>query len=136
MKDQGDIRISLLLFSVGGVHFGIESGQVAGMAAYDGEQAEDLFWFHEEMGYGDKTASYHSPTILTIRSEAGLPYRIIIDSMEDITEFSQNDIALFPALIEALVLRRGMWGVLSRNGCMVLLLDFQRLLKGKRSNFI
>jgi hypothetical protein len=130
MNDKGEIlRLDLLLFSVCGVHFGVDAGQVTGIAAYDGEQAEDLFWFHEEMGYGDKMVRYHSPTTLTIRTGVGLPYRVIIDSMEDIAEFSQHDISLFPALMEPFALQKGMWGILARRGTMVLLLDFLRLFK-------
>lgn len=129
MKEKVDIRLSLLLFSVGGVHFGVDAGQVSGIAAYDGEQAEDLFWFHEEMEYAEKEVSYHSPTVITIRDEAGLPYRVIIDLMEDIKEFSQNDIAPFPALLEPLALKRGFWGIILRNGIIIILLDFIRLLR-------
>lgn len=133
MSDNGTIRLDLLLFSVDGVHFGVDAGQVTGIATYDGERAEDLFWFHEEIGYGDRRVTYNSPAIVTIRTRNGLPYRVIIDSMEDIAEFSQADISLFPALLEPFSLRMGMWGILSRHGKMVFLLDLQRLLKERRS---
>ena len=129
MNDNGDIRLDLLLFSVGGVHFGADAGQVAGIAVYDGEQADDLFWFHEEFEYGDAALTYSSPTVVTIRTTGVPSYRLIIDSMEDIAEFSQNDIRLFPALLEPFAIRRGLWGVLPRNGIMVLLVDFQRFLR-------
>jgi len=133
MNDENDIRLGLLLFSVCGVHFGVDAGQVTGIAAYDGEQADDLFWFHEVLEYGDAGHTYFSPTVITIRTGVGLSSRMIIDRMEDIVDFSQNDIRLFPALLEPLVIRRGLWGILLRNDCMVLLLDFKRLLKERRS---
>ncbi|HXE96424.1 MAG TPA: hypothetical protein VN642_08465 [Dongiaceae bacterium] len=129
MSGEDDIRLELLFFSVGGVHFAVDSGQVAGIATYDGEQADDLFWFHEEMGYDGNSVSYHSPNIVTIRTGGVSSYRVIIDSMEDIAEFSQNDIRLFPPLLEVFSLRRGMWGVLPRHGRMVLLVDFKRLIR-------
>jgi len=132
MNDENDIRLGLLLFSVCGVHFGVDAGQVTGIAAYDGEQADDLFWFHEVLEYGDAGHTYFSPTVITIRTGVGLSSRMIIDRMEDIVDFSQNDIRLFPALLEPLVIRRGLWGILLRNDCMVLLLDFKRLLKERR----
>ena len=129
MSGNDTIRIDLLLFSVGGVHFGADAGQVTGIAVYDGEQAEELFWFHEKMGYGDREVVYDSPTVVTIRSDKGSPYRVVIDSMEDIAEFSQDDISLFPAMLEPFSMRMGMWGILQRHGEMVLLLDLPRLLK-------
>lgn len=129
MSGNDTILLDLLLFSVGGIHFGVDAGQVTGIAAYDGEQDEELFWFHEKMGYGDRKVVYDSPTVVTIRSGKGSPYRVVIDSMEDIAEFSQDDISLFPALLEPFSLRMGMWGILQRQGEIVLLLDLPRLLK-------
>lgn len=132
MNDVRDIRLNLLLFSVYGVCFGVEAGQVTGITLYDGEQADDLFWFHEELGYDTAVATYISPTVVTIRTGCESSYRVIIDRMEDVTEFSQNDICLFPSLLEPFTLRKGLWGILPRNKIMVLLLDFQRLLKERR----
>ena len=134
MNDKGEQQLAslnLLTFSVGGVHFGIDAEQVAGIGAYDGDQAEDLFWFHEELEYGDAAVSYASPTVVTIRTGDGQSYRVIIDSMEDIAEFSQDDIRLFPELLEPFTMRRGLWGILPVNGIMVLLLDVQLFLKQK-----
>lgn len=129
MSGNNTIRLDLLLFSVGGVHFGVDAGQVTGIAAYDGEQGEELFWFHEKMGYGDREVVYVSPTVVMIRSGKGSPYRVVIDSMEDIAEFCQDDISLFPPLLEPFSMRTGMWGILQRHGEMVLLLDLPRILK-------
>lgn len=131
MNDESDIRIDLLLFSVCGVYFGADAGQVTGIAAYDGEQADDLFWFHELLEYGDAACTYFSPTVITVRTGGVPSYRVIIDKMEDIVDFSQNDIRLFPELLEPFTLRNGMWGILPRDECMVLLVDFKRLSKGK-----
>lgn len=132
MNDEGDIRLDLLLFSLGGVHFGVDAGQVTGVAVYDGEQADDLFWLHEELEYGAAAATYVAPTVVTVRTGCVPSYRVIIDKMEDVAELSQNDIRPFPALLEPFTLRKGLWGILPRNGSMVLLLDFQRLLKERR----
>jgi len=122
--------LNLLLFSVCGVHFGVDAGQVSEIAVYAGEQAEDLFWFHEELEYGAAAAAvtYLSPTVVTIRTGRVQSYRVVIDSMEDIADFSQNDICLFPALLEPFTLQNGLWGILPRDGRMVLLVDFKRLL--------
>jgi chemotaxis signal transduction protein len=133
MSDSDDIRLDLLLFSVGGVHFGADAGQVVEIAVYGGEQADDLFWFHKELEYGDVAPTYFSPTVVTIRTGGVQPYRVIIDSMEDVAGFLQNDIRLFPALLEPFALKRGMWGILLLHGRMVLLVDFIRLLKERQS---
>ena len=117
------------------MHFGVDAEQVAGIADFDGEASDDLFWFHEELEYGDAAAKYSSPMVATIRTGCAQSYRIIIDKMEDIAEYSQNDIRLFPELLEPFALRRGLWGILLRNGTMVLLVDFQRLLQVKRTEY-
>jgi hypothetical protein len=132
MSDTVDIRLDLLLFSVCGVYFGVESGQVEAIAAFDDKQADDLFWFHEELEYGEAGFTYVSPTVITIKTEHVRSYRVIIDGMEDIAECSHTDISLFPDMLEPFTLRRGLWGILPRNGHMVLLVDFKRLLKEKR----
>lgn len=125
--------LSLFLFTVGGVSYGIDADQIAEIAAYNGEKADDLFWLHEEMCYGAKTVSYHSPTVITIRTGMASSYRVIIDSMEDIAEFSHNDLTFFPTLLEPFVFPRGLWGILLRRGSMILLLDFKRLLRERTS---
>jgi len=129
MSGPGESPLHLLLFSVGGVRFGVDLEQVSAMSAYGGEQGEDLFWFHEEMAYGEEPVPYGSPTVIAIRTGDERPYRVIIDSMEDIASFSLHRIRLLPALVEPLALRRGIWGVLPRDGDLVLLVDFRRLLQ-------
>lgn len=133
MSDNVEINVNLLLFSVGGVHFGVDAEQVTEIAAYGGEPFDDLHWFHTELEYDGVPPTYHSPTIVTVRTKNDQSYRVIIDSMEDITEFNQNDINLFPPLLEPFAIRRGLWGVLHGNGHLVLLIDFQLLLKQNRS---
>lgn len=133
IHDRNFSLLNLLLFSVCGVHFGVDAGQVSAVTAYDGEQGGDLFWLHEMLDYGDAAAGYVSPAVVTIRMAGAPPCQVVIDSMEDITEFSLNDIHLFPALLEPFAIKRGMWGILPLNGKMVLLVDFQLLLKQKRS---
>ncbi len=98
------------------------------MAAYRAEEENNLFRLHEVLNYG-YSITYSSPTILTIRTGGSRNFRLIIDSMENIAEFNQNDIRPFPALLEPCALRKGMWGILLLDGKMVLLLDFQRLAR-------
>lgn len=134
MSEQSDASLNLFLFSVGGVHFAVDAEQAVGMVSYAGEEAPDLFWAHEELGFGSPV-SYQSPMVVTVRTPDGRPYRVIIDAMEDIAEFDRNEIKLFPELVEFAALRNGMWGVLVRDEHMVLLVDFQRLIQKKHSHF-
>lgn len=131
MSSLDGIRLNLLLFSVGGVHFGMDAELAAAITEYHGEEADDLFWFHEEIGFGGAMPVYSAPTIITVRGEDSLSYRVIIDKLEDIAGISPVDIQPFPPLVESLVLRKGMWGVTVRDGRMVLLVDFMRLLRHK-----
>jgi hypothetical protein len=133
MSTPGGTSLNLLLFSVGGVCFGTEADQIENMAACNGEENDDLLRFHDLLNYGYDSITYSSPAIITIRTGGVSKYRVIIDSMEDIAEFSQNDIRPFPALLEPLALRSGMWGILHRNESMVLLVDFLRLIKDTKS---
>lgn len=133
MSDPAAMRLNLLLFAIEHVHFAIDADQVAAVTTYAGEQQDDLFWFHEVLGYGDKPVAYSAPVIVTIRTDNDRKCRVIIDSLEDIAEFSQCSLRLFPPLLEPFALRSGMWGVLPRDGKMVLLVDFERLLKQRVS---
>lgn len=133
MNVPPEMRLNLLLFAIEQVHFAIDADQVAAVNTYAGEQQDDLFWFHEVLGYGDKPVVYSAPVIVTIRTEHERTYRVIIDSMEDIAEFSHSSLRLFPPLLEPFALRSGMWGVLPRDGEMILLVDFKRLLKQRVS---
>jgi len=123
--------LNLLLFSVRGVHFGIDAEQALETAAYDGEGADDLLWFHEELEFAMTSAVYAAPTIITVGTRGGRQYRVIIDAMEDIAEYSWQDIRPFPAIMEPFTMRNGIWGILPRNGRMTLLVDFIRLFNGK-----
>ena len=133
MNYEGDISLDILLFKVSGVHFGVDAGQVSGIADYEGEKSDDLFWFNEELEYSDATEVYFLPSVVTIRTECAQSYRVIVDGIEDVAEFSLNDIKLFPDLIHSFALRKGLWGILPRNGVLVMLVDFMLLLKQKRS---
>lgn len=125
------LHLNLLLFSVGGLCFGVDVEQIETMARYDGEVGADLHWFHKVLGFAEKEISYLLPTVLSIRTGSGESYRVIIDKMEDIAEYGCNAILPFPLLLEPYALRQGMWGVLPRAGQMVLLVDFQRMAGGE-----
>jgi chemotaxis signal transduction protein len=129
MSQASDMRLNLLLFKVGGVCFGCDSDQVAGVAHLTGDDGDDLFWFHEELGFPREVA-YLAPATVTVRT-GGCPYRVIIDQMEEIAEFDVSSLRLLPLLLEPFALRRGIWGILQSNQRLFLLVDFRLLLKNK-----
>ena len=81
------------------------------------------------MGFGTAAITYQTPTVVTIAPS----YRVIIDFMEDIVGFRKVDIHPFPELLEPFTLRKGLWGVVVKDGRMILLVDFIRLLRERRS---
>lgn len=125
------VPLNLLLFTVGGVRFGSDADQATGMAPFNGEDASDLRWFHEEVGFAAKPVTYRAPTIVSIRTGGRKPYRVVIDALDEIAEFGREDIRLFPTLLEPYAMRKGIWGILPRPRHLVLLVDFQLLLKHK-----
>ena len=133
MSDAGDTHgpcsLNLLLFSVGGVHFGVDADQVEGTFSCQGEDPDGLHWFHKELDYGDDTVVYGAPTILGIRTGDSHSYRVVIDMMEDVTGIVADDIHPFPPFVEPFALRKGIWGIVMRDDRMVLLVDFYRILK-------
>jgi len=136
MKEKDDIRLALLLFSICGVHFAVDTEQLTEIIEFNGANSSNLLRFHEIIDFGNLSVVYNAPTILSIKTLNNDSYRVIIDSMEEIADFSQNDIRLIPPLIEPFTLRCGIWGVLIRKGQMVLLLDFYRLLHEKPSRYV
>jgi hypothetical protein len=130
MSQDLDIRLNLLLFKVGGVSFGCDADQVAGITHLTGEDGGDLFWFHEELGFS-REVGYLAPATVTVRTGGAGSYRVIIDQMEDIAAFDVSSLRLLPLLLEPFALQRGIWGILQSNQRLFLLVDFRLLLKNK-----
>lgn len=127
-----ETQLNLLLFTVGGVRFGCPAEQASGMTSRDPGEACEACWFHEEAGFPGPV-SYAAPTVVTIRTGGPRPYRVIIDSMDEIAAFGSRELRLFPALLEPFALRRGLWAILPHKGHLVLLVDFQILSRRKQS---
>jgi hypothetical protein len=123
------VDLKLLLFSLAGVFFGIDVAQIEAMFAYDGEEAQDLFRFHEELGIDGKAIVYNTPTVLTVRTEDSRKYRVIIDGPEDLVDICMDEIRPFPRIMAPSLIRKGMWGVVLRGKRKILLVDFLHLLR-------
>ncbi len=123
------LELDLLLFSVEGVSFGVDAEQVEGILSWQGGGADGLAWFHRELGYAGDTITYRAPSVLKIRTEDARNYLVIIDMLQDVTRVVAGDIHPFPSLVEPYALHKGMWGIVVKDGRMILLVDFQRLMR-------
>jgi hypothetical protein len=135
MRSRGNARdgsfVNLLFFSACGVRFAVDADQVAGTAAFEEESEEGPPRLFTVMGCGDQSVDKRGATMLTIKSNNLEPFRLVVDVLEDMAGISVGDIRSLPPLIEPFALQRGMWGVIVRDGKLVLLMDFQRLMKNK-----
>lgn len=135
MKDRSANRqpsdITLLFFSAGGVRFAVDADQVAETVVIPNEPDDRVPCLLTLMGCDDRLIDRHDSTMLVVKTNDTTPFRIIVDGLEDMVEMSTAHIHPFPPLLESFALQRGMWGVIERDGGLVLLLDFQRLMGNK-----
>ena len=115
--------LHLFLFSVGGACIGVDADQVSSIEAYDSDD-NSLTWFHEIMNYGVRTVDYIRPAVITLKTASCLPRRLIVDSIEEITEIALEEIYPFPELLEPYLLTYGLWGILIRRNRMIFIMDF------------
>jgi chemotaxis signal transduction protein len=120
-------ELDLLLFSVGGVSFGVDAEQVEEILSWQG--GDGSAWFHRELGYPSDTISYRAPSVLKIKTEDAGHYQVIIDLLQDVTRIVAGDIHPFPPVVEPFALHKGMWGIVVKDERMILLVDFQRLMR-------
>ncbi|NVN93320.1 MAG: hypothetical protein HXX11_22370 [Desulfuromonadales bacterium] len=134
MNDRGTSRhsdITLLFFSAGGVRFAVDADQVTRSVTISVEPNDGVPRLLTLMGCDDRLIDHHNSIMLNVKSNDSKPYRIIVDVLEDMAEISTAHIHPFPPLVESFALQRGMWGVIERDGGLVLLLDFERLMGNK-----
>jgi chemotaxis signal transduction protein len=135
-QDMGEANgLNLLLFSAGGVRFGVDAAQIAGTAAVTGDDAEKPAWLHELLEFGDRQVVYREPVILEVGTDGAGRWRVVVDAMEDIITVAVHEILPLPPPVELHVLGKGLWGVLPRGGMMILLMDF-RLLQNRKTILI
>ena len=131
-QDTGEANgLNLLLFSAGGVRFGVDAAQIAGTAAVTNDDAAKPAWMHELLEFGDRPVVYREPVILVLGTGGAGRRRVVVDAMEDIITVPVDEILPLPPPVESHVLGKGLWGVLPKGGRMILLMDFRLLLKRK-----
>ncbi len=122
--------LNLLLFSVGGVRFGVDAAQISGTTALADDDDEKPVSLDELLEFGDRPALCREPVVLDAASAAGGRLRVVVDGMEDIVAVDAAEIVPLPPAVESRLLDKGIWGVLPRGEQMILLLDFG-LLPGR-----
>lgn len=119
--------IKVLLFRFGGVHFGVDADQVASTSVYRADDgADEPLWFHREAGYQTGPATT-APVVAILRGGDGSSSRMVIGDIEDIVVAEVEHVRPMPSLVEPYALRKGMWGVLLREGRVYILVDLNRL---------
>lgn len=121
--------LQCLLFSIGGVRFGVDVDQIASISPHDGKEIEDFFPLHSTIGLNGREILYNVPTVLTIRGSGKRNCRVLIEAPEDLIDIRMEEIRPFPPVIEPFVRPRGLWAIWVQNQKQVLLLDFQYLLR-------
>ena len=121
--------IRVLLFNVLGVRMGVDVEQTAGMLDPRNASVEqfNLVSFHEKLFRRDDRLTYVAPMVLLVRDDKG-NHGLLMDQPENIVSLGVEDIRPLPALIEASMQSRAVWGVALIEGEMVLLVDLYELV--------
>jgi chemotaxis signal transduction protein len=121
--------IRVLLFNVLGVRMGVDVEQTAGMLDPRNASVEQLnvVSFHEKLFRRDDRPTYVAPMVLLVKDDEG-NHGLLIDQPENIVSVGAEDIRPLPALIEASMQSRAVWGVALIEGEMVLLVDLYELV--------
>ncbi|MEZ4524350.1 MAG: chemotaxis protein CheW [Desulfobacterales bacterium] len=126
-------EIRILTFRIADVCFGMDMDQIAGMRSLDQINPREyrVCRFEEKFPFRRqeiRTHSGNSPMILILNDEEKLS-GLCVDRPENINiSVSIDSIRPMPALIEACNSASPIWGVALREGQMILLADFYKLM--------
>ena len=121
-------NVGILVFSVDGVRFGTESGQIAAIDPERTGVGFKIIKLNALLGLADGTDK-DAGVLLELRQECSTNRLLLVDKIEDILEIPLSEIQLLPEVIAERVLQRGIWGVIQQGDNILLLIDFNRLLK-------
>lgn len=126
--DDDGFKLNLLFFSAGEVDFCADIDQIESMSAYFGEKSDEFVRLHQELGLV-APARDRNRVVFKIKTGEGRSYQVIADRMTDIVATDYCDIRPMPPLIELFALKKGIWGVLPRDGRLVMVIDFLLLAR-------
>jgi hypothetical protein len=128
---SGQVRstLDILVFTVGGVHCGID-GELIGRMLLP-EEAEygkvAVRWFHQALTFGDREVVYQNPRVITF-NRAGAAAGLVIDQPRDLIRVPVGSIRPLPAFFALTPGLRPLWGAFVLEEQVVLLVEPQRLL--------
>lgn len=124
--------INVLLFSVGGFRFGVESMQIIAIDSARGDNETRIVNLDSLLGLTN--ASRDDDTVfLEFHQAGGESCLFLVDIVEDIIEVSLSEVKLLPKIIADRLSSKGVWGAVQRGENIVILLDFNCLLKNMDS---
>jgi chemotaxis signal transduction protein len=124
-------EIRIVIFTVMGSRFGMDMEQISEMRqpGHVKSREYDLSWFHEKLPLREVNPVYRSPIIFFL-NHGDKNTGIIVEQPEDINvPVSLNEIHPLPPLIQSSAPFLPVWGVFARNRDLILLIDFQKLLR-------
>ncbi len=137
IAEQVPKEIRILTFRIADVCFGMDMDQIAGMRSLNQINPREyrLCRFEEKLPFRRqemRTHSGDSPMILILNDAEGIS-GLCVDQPEDINvSISIDTVRPMPALIEACSRSSPIWGVALREGRMILLTDFYKLMARQR----
>ncbi|WP_027360193.1 hypothetical protein [Desulforegula conservatrix] len=114
--------ITLLLFSAGGIYFGAPAEQISKTVKTTVQNVDTLRNLPWEI-----SPEKDEQVSLIVHTSDDEEFRVSIDDIEEIAAVGLNEISPFPAFIEPFLLSKGIWGVLSRNGRLFFMVNFDRI---------
>lgn len=120
--------LEILVFTVGGVHCGIDGELVGRIITLDEAEARKVKfrWFHQLLPFGGDEVDYLRPRVVILK-EGGSETGLVIDQPRDIIEVRVGSIRPLPSLLGTGKGGRVFWGGLVLDEKVVLLVDPGRL---------
>jgi chemotaxis signal transduction protein len=130
-RNGQDTALRLVIFTVGGVCFGADAGQIAAICDYTPDtETGDVILLAERFACRGQPPNASPATILKLKGNNRF-CRVAVDRVEEIMEIGNNVIRRLPPLIQTFTAESGIWGVIVRDKKMLLLIDLNRLVKGE-----
>ncbi|MBK5275138.1 MAG: chemotaxis protein CheW [Desulfuromonadales bacterium] len=119
--------LRLVVFTVGDVSFGADAEQITAMSDYSPDtETGDVVLLAERLVCRGQARDISPATILVVKGNNCF-CRVAVDRVEEIIEIGNNVIRPLPTLIQPFTVGSGIWGVVSRDKKMILLIDLKRV---------
>lgn len=120
----GTEKLHVLVFSVMGIRFGVDTEQVArvvNLSHLEGEE-ENVVMFDEEFPFPGREVVYEAPKVLCLQDSR----KLVVDEIEEVRFLSFHSIRSMPELLEKYGESGAVWGAGIVEGGIILLLNLLR----------